>query len=36
MSPELLAQAEWWFYRFGTFFVTSVLDDPAWLALIFC
>ena len=25
-----------WFYRAGHFFVTSVLDDPAWLALMFC
>jgi hypothetical protein len=24
------------FYRIGSFFVTSVLDDPAWLALMFC
>jgi len=36
MSPDLFALAEWWFYRAGTFFVTSVLDDPAWLALMFC
>jgi len=24
------------FYRAGHFFVTSVLDEPAWLALMFC
>jgi len=31
-----LASAELWFYRAGNFFVTSILDDPAWLALMFC
>jgi len=36
MSPEALALAEWWFFRAGIFVVTSVLDDPAWLALMFC
>jgi hypothetical protein len=36
ISPELLACAELWFYRFGIFFVTSILDDPAWLAFMFC
>ena len=25
-----------WFYRSGHFLVTSVLDDPVWLALVFC
>jgi len=36
ISPELWALSEWWFYRGGIFFATSVLDDPAWLALMFC
>jgi len=36
ISPELSASAELWFYRAGYFFVTSILDDPAWLALLFC
>ena len=35
-SPDMLFNAELWFYRFGDFFVTSILDDPAWLALVFC
>ncbi|CAN5550152.1 hypothetical protein BH11PSE7_BH11PSE7_30240 [soil metagenome] len=25
-----------WFYRLGGFVVLNVLDDPAWLALMFC
>lgn len=36
ISPELAALAELWFYRAGHYFVTSILDDPAWLALMFC
>lgn len=36
ISPERLALAEVWFYRGGIFFATRVLDDPAWLALMFC
>jgi len=28
--------AEYWAYRVGGFVVLNVLDDPAWLALIFC
>lgn len=35
-SPELHAQFEFWFYRVGTSLLTNVLDDPAWLALMFC
>jgi hypothetical protein len=27
---------ELWTYRVGGFFVQHVLDDPAWLALMFC
>jgi len=25
-----------WFYRIGGYLVLHVLDDPVWLALIFC
>jgi len=25
-----------WFYRVGGYLVLNVLDDPAWLALMFC
>ena len=35
-SPELQASIEFWFYRVGTYLVANVLDDPAWLALMFC
>jgi hypothetical protein len=27
---------EWWMYRIGGFILLNVIDDPAWLALIFC
>lgn len=27
---------ELWFYRVGVFILLNVLDDPAWLALMFC
>lgn len=33
---ELIALAQFWAYRLGGFIVLNVLDDPAWLALIFC
>ena len=25
-----------WAYRLGAYFVLNLLDDPAWLALMFC
>ena len=31
-----MVNAEYWAYRLGVFFILNVLDDPAWLALIFC
>jgi hypothetical protein len=31
-----IANAEYWTYRFGGFVLLNVLDDPAWLALMFC
>jgi len=36
LPPAALAQAEFWFYRIGGFMLLNVLDDPAWMALIFC
>ena len=36
ISPELQASLVLRFYRAGTFLVNNVLDDPAWLALLFC
>jgi hypothetical protein len=35
-TAEFLARAEFWAYRVGVFVILNVLDDPAWLALIFC
>ena len=31
-----IATAQVWAYRLGGFIVLNVLDDPAWLALMFC
>lgn len=36
ISPEILLLGELWFYRVGGFVMLNVLDDPAWLALMFC
>ena len=30
------AKFEFWFYRVGAYLLVNVLDDPAWLALMFC
>lgn len=31
-----LCTVHYWAFRAGAFLVLNVLDDPAWLALIFC
>jgi hypothetical protein len=36
ISAELQAALAFWFYRLGGYLVNNVLDDPAWLALMFC
>ena len=36
ISPELRDTLALWCYRTGAFLVFNVLDDPAWLALMFC
>jgi hypothetical protein len=33
---ELLVTIQLWGYRVGGYVVLNVLDDPAWLALMFC
>ncbi len=33
---DLTLTFELWTYRVGGFEVLHVLDDPAWLALMFC
>jgi hypothetical protein len=35
-TDAFLEQLEYWGYRFGVFVILNVLDDPAWLALMFC
>lgn len=35
-TGEWMERARFWAYRVGAFVVLNVLDDPAWLALIFC
>jgi hypothetical protein len=27
---------ELWFYQLGAFVLLNVVDDPAWLAMMFC
>ena len=34
--PSWFVTAQFWAYRAGGFVVLNVLDDPAWLAMIFC
>jgi hypothetical protein len=34
MSP--FEQMQWWTYQIGGYLLLHVLDDPAWLALMFC
>ncbi len=29
-------RAELWFYRIGAYLLLNVMDEPAWLALMFC
>lgn len=29
-------RAELWLYRIGGYLLLNVVDDPAWLALMFC
>jgi hypothetical protein len=41
VKPEMIGSgwllaANYWACRAGAFVVLNVLDDPAWLALIFC
>jgi hypothetical protein len=33
---EWISKLEFWAYRLGGFIVLNVLDEPAWLALMFC
>jgi hypothetical protein len=33
---DLFFTAQYWMYRTGSYLLTNVMDDPAWLALAFC
>jgi hypothetical protein len=35
-TAELIALAQYWAYRAGGYVLLNLVDDPAWLALIFC
>ena len=35
-SLELRDRAHYWLYRIAAYLLINVIDDPAWLALIFC
>jgi hypothetical protein len=35
-TEQFLVNAQFWAWRLGAFVMLNVLDDPAWLALIFC
>jgi hypothetical protein len=34
--PVRLELLQGWTYRFGVYGAINLLDDPAWLALMFC
>ena len=36
LSPGLKDRAEFWLDRVGGYLQIVLLDDPAWLALMFC
>jgi hypothetical protein len=33
---EIMASGQFWAYRLGAYLLLNVIDDPAWLALMFC
>jgi hypothetical protein len=35
-TPGLTGWAEFWLYRIGAYLLINFIDDPVWLALIFC
>ena len=35
-SSGAMSRAQFWLYRFGGYLLLNVIDDPAWLALMFC
>jgi hypothetical protein len=35
-SSDGLVRVQLWLYRIGSYLLINVMDDPAWLALMFC
>jgi hypothetical protein len=35
-QSDLFASVQGWTYRIGVYVVLNFLDEPAWLALMFC
>jgi hypothetical protein len=35
-APVRTSWAEFWLYRIGAYLLINFIDDPVWLALIFC
>lgn len=33
---DIRDRLELWLYRIGAYLIINVMDDPAWLALMFC
>jgi len=31
-----IGRLQFWFYRIGGYLLLNVMDEPAWLALMFC
>lgn len=36
LSFDLKDRTRLWIYRIGAYLLINVIDDPAWLALMFC
>lgn len=34
--PDIKDRLELWIYRISAYLLINVIDDPAWLALMFC
>ncbi len=35
-SSDAMSRVQLWLYRIGGYLLINVMDDPAWLALMFC
>ncbi len=34
--PQRLDALQWWTYQLGAYLAIHLLEDPAWMAFIFC